>query len=153
MSCVIGLDGGRFTTSPIQSESFIHRIFEAAFNRGDLAVIDKWFAPDGITHTLSWDMPTGRMGLKQLIATFRTAFPDLHCTVEDEIHSGDRFAARWTMRGTHQGLFLGNPPTSRPIVVQGLVYARIKNGQVVENWILVDRMSILQQLGLIPPPC
>ncbi len=83
---------------------------------------------------------------------FRSAFPDLHCTVEDEIGEGDKLAAHWTMRGTHKGPFLGNPPTNRPIVVQGISFARTENGRIVEDWTLVDQMSILQQLGLIPPP-
>lgn len=97
-------------------------------------------------------MPANRMGLKQLIAMFRTAFPDLRCTVEDEITQGDKIAAHWTMCGTHKGPFLGNSPTSKPIVVQGIIYARIENGQVVENWTWLDQMSVLQQLGLVPPP-
>ena len=56
------------------------------------------------------------------------------------------------MRGTHTGLFLGNRPTGRPIVVQGMIFARTKNGQIVEEWTLVDQMVMLQQLGIIPPP-
>ncbi len=56
------------------------------------------------------------------------------------------------MRGTHKGLFLGNPPTGRPIMVQGIIFARTENGQIVEDWTLTDQLSILQQLGLVPPP-
>jgi steroid delta-isomerase-like uncharacterized protein len=97
-------------------------------------------------------MPANRTGLKQWIAMFRMAFPDLHCTVEDEIIQGDKVAAHWTMRGTHKGQFLGNPPTSKSINVKGLVYARIENDQVIENYILIDQMGMLQQLGLVPPP-
>jgi steroid delta-isomerase-like uncharacterized protein len=97
-------------------------------------------------------MPANRMGLKQLIAMFRTAFPDLVCTIEDEIIQGDKVAAHWIMRGTHQGLFLGNSPTNKSIVVQGFIYARIENGQVIENWTMIDQMGVLQQLGLVPPP-
>jgi steroid delta-isomerase-like uncharacterized protein len=97
-------------------------------------------------------MPADRMGLKQLIAMFRMAFPDLHCTLEDEIIQRDKVAAHWTMRGTHKGLFLGNPPTNKPIAVQGLIYASIENGQIIENWTLIDQMGVLQQLGLVPPP-
>jgi hypothetical protein len=47
---------------------------------------------------------------------------------------------------------LGNSPTNKPIAVQGLLYARIENGQVIENHLLIDQMGVLQQLGLIPPP-
>ncbi len=81
-----------------------------------------------------------------------TAFPDLQCTVEDEIYVGDQFAAHWTMRGTHNGSFLGNPPTGRRVMVQGLIFARTAHGRISEAWTLIDQMGILQQLGLVPPP-
>jgi steroid delta-isomerase-like uncharacterized protein len=127
-------------------------MFDSAFNQGTVAVVDELVALDGVTYTSTWGMPHNREGLKQLIAMFRSAFPDLHCTVEDEINEGDKVAARWAIRGTHTGLFLGNPPTSRPIVVQGMIFARTANGQIAEGWTLVDQMSILQQLGIVPPP-
>jgi steroid delta-isomerase-like uncharacterized protein len=125
---------------------------DEGFNRGNFAAIEKLVAPDASCHYLGWGIPSNRMGFKQLIAILRTAFPDLHCTVEDEIIQGDKIATHWTMRGTHQGLFLGNPPTGKPIVVQALAFACIKNGQVVDNWTMIDQMGVLQQLGLIPPP-
>jgi steroid delta-isomerase-like uncharacterized protein len=126
-------------------------MFEKAFNQGTFAVVDEVVAPDGVTHTPTWGMPHNREGLKRLIALFRSAFPDLHCAVEDEISEGDKVAAHWTMRGTHKGPFLGNPPTNRPIMVQGISFARTENGLIAEGWTLIDQMSILQQLGVIPP--
>ena len=138
--------------STSRADSPIRRIFDHAFNRGTLAVVDELIAPNGITHSVAWGMPNNREGLKQLIAMFRSAFPDLHCTVEDEISAGDKVAAHWTMRGTHKGAFLGNLPTNRPIVVQGISFARTENGRIAEDWTLIDQMSILQQLGIIPPP-
>jgi steroid delta-isomerase-like uncharacterized protein len=134
------------------AKSLVRRIFDQAFNQGDLAIVDELVAVDGVTLSLLWGLPTGRQGLKQLVIIFRTAFPDLHCTVEDEINEGHKSAAHWTMRGTHQGRFLGNPPTGRPIVVQGIIFARIENDRIVEDWILVDQMGMLQQLGIVPPP-
>ncbi len=134
------------------AKSLVQRIFNQAFNQGNLTVVDELVAPDGVTHSLPWGLPAGRQGLKQWITIFRTAFPDLHCTVEDEINAGDKLAAHWTMRGTHQGPLLGNRPTGRPIVVQGLIFARIENDRIAEDWILVDQMGMLQQLGIVPPP-
>ena len=134
-----------------RTDSLIHRIFDQAFNQGTLAVVDEVVAPDGVTHTPTWGIPNNREGFKQLIAMFRSAFPDLQCTVEDEINEGDKVAAHWTIRGTHTGLFLGNRPTSRPMVVQGMMFAHAANGQITEGWTLIDQMSILQQLGIVPP--
>lgn len=133
------------------ANSLIQRIFDQAFNQGDLAIVDELVAPDGITHSIPWGMPPSRRGLKQLIIMFRTAFPDLHCIVEDEISEGYKSAAHWTMRGTHQGPFLGNPATGRPFIVQGIIFVHIKNGRIAEGWILVAQMDLLQQLGIVPP--
>ena len=138
--------------STAQGKSIIYRVLDEAFNQGNLAIVDELVAPNGISHHLSWGTPANRIGLKQLIAMFRTAFPDLSCTMEDEINQDDKVAAHWKMRGTHTGAFLGNPPTSKPIVVQGLMYVRIENLQIIECWIIIDQMGMLQQLGLVPPP-
>lgn len=128
----------------------IHRIFDEAFNQGNLAVVDEVLAPDHFAHTAFGGAPNGPRGLKWLIAMFRNAFPDLHCIVDDQIAQGDKFAAHWTMRGTHHALFLGNPPTGKPVEVQGIIFARTENGRLVEDWTLLDQIGILQQLGVIP---
>jgi len=133
-----------------QTESLIRRIFDEAFNQGRLAAIDEVFTPDHFAHNAFGGAPNGPQGLKWLIAMFRTGFPDLQCTIEDEINKGDRSAALWTMRGTHKGLFQGNQPTGRPIEVQGIIFARIEEGMIVEYWMLIDQFGLLQQLGIIP---
>ncbi|HEX7973233.1 MAG TPA: ester cyclase [Anaerolineales bacterium] len=131
--------------------SLVQRFFDLAFNQGDLGIIDELVAADGAISSVSWGSSTSRTGLKQLIAAFRIAFPDLHSTVEDEIREGGKLAACWTMRGTHLGAYQGNPPTGRPVVVQGMLYAHTENGRIVAGWILVDQIGILQQLGIVPP--
>jgi steroid delta-isomerase-like uncharacterized protein len=133
------------------SISLIHRIFDLAFNQGDLDVIDELVAEKDVNQVFRWGMPAGRLGLKQLITAYRIGFPDLHCTIEDEIDIGDRSAVIWTMRGTHEGLFMGNPPTGRQVEIRGIIFARTANGRIIEDWTLVDQMGTLQQLGIVPP--
>jgi steroid delta-isomerase-like uncharacterized protein len=134
-----------------QTESLISCLFAEVFNQGNLAVMDELLSPDYFTHTAFGGASLDPRGLKWLIAMFRTAFPDLHCNVEDEIRDGNRFAAHWTMHGTHRGLFMGNSPTDRRVEVQGMIFGRIENGRITEEWILIDQLGILQQLGLVPP--
>lgn len=129
----------------------LHRIFDQAFNRGDLDSVDELVAADVTTHISSWGLPASRLGLKQMIANLRAAFPDLQCTVEDEISVGDKLAAHWTMRGTHLGSYFGNQPTGRTVAVPGFIFVRFVEGRIVENWILIDQMGLLQQLGIVPP--
>ena len=137
--------------SSTQFHSPIYKIFDEAFNQGNLDVVDEVLSPDHNAHNDFGGAPNGPQGLKCLIAMFRNAFPDLHCTLEDEIRQGDKLAAHWTMRGTHNGLFMGNSPTGKSIEVQGIIFARTENGRIVEDWTLVDEMGILEQLGLVPP--
>lgn len=114
--------------------------------------MDEVLTAEAITHAANWGLPNNRTGLKQLILACRTAFPNLHCTIQEEIAQDDRTAVHWTMSGTHKGAFMGHPPTGRPILVQGIIMVRVVGGRIVENWLLIDRLSILQQLGIIPPP-
>lgn len=130
--------------------ALVHQIFDQAFNQGNLAVVDEVMAPNHHTHITIAGAPHGPQGLKLMIAIFRAAFPDLRCTVEDEIVVRNKFAVTWSIHGTHQGMFLGNPPTGRPVVVPGIIFARAENGRIVEDWILIDQIGLLQQLGIIP---
>lgn len=132
--------------------SLVRRLFDQAFNQGDLTILDELVAADSLTHIMSWGMPAGRLGLKHLIASLRIAFPDLRTTLEAEIHEGAGFAACWMMSGTHTGSYLGNPPTGRKILAKGILFAATENGQIVEDWMLVDQLGMLQQLGIVPPP-
>ncbi len=132
--------------------SLIRQIIDQAFNQGNLAVVDELLSPDHLKHNPFGGVPNGPRGFKLMIVMFRTAFPDLLCTIEDEIREGDKVAAHFTLQGTHKGLFLGSPPTGRQIKALGIIFARTENGQIVEDWTLMDQIGILQQLGLVPPP-
>ena len=137
--------------SAVQSKSLITRVYEQAFNEGNLAVVDELFASGYESHGLPVPIPHGREGVKNGIALLRVAFPDLHYTVEDEIEQGDRFAARWVARATQKGPFMGVPPTGKPVTSHGVFYGRIADGKIAEGWVFADNLSVLQQLGAVPP--
>ena len=50
----------------------------------------------------------------------RGGFPDIQWTLEETIAEGDKVAARFTMRGTHNGTFYGVPPTGKKIGVKAM---------------------------------
>ncbi len=135
-----------------ETKSLVLRVLEEGFNQGNLAVVDEVFTPNHFTHTPFTHDRNGNEALKQLITMFRTAFPDLHCTLDGEIRQGDEFAAHWSMTGTHKGPFLGIPGTGKSFKVQTIIYGRLENGKVAEDWTLADQMGMMQQLGLVPPP-
>lgn len=125
------------------------RVIEEGWNRGNLDVIDEHMHPD-FTRQQHTTATQGVEDAKQVMASYRSAFPDLHITIEDEIVEGDKIATRFTAQGTHSGTFMGIPPTGKQVTVVGMGFGRIVDGKFVESWHIFDRLSLLQQLGVIP---
>ena len=124
-------------------------LFPKAWNEGDFSVVDKYIDTDIIDH---FDHSQGIESFKHVVNMFRTAFPDIHLTVEDEIAQEDRVVHRWTMVGTQQGEIMGIPPTGKEITWTGITIVRFAEGKIVERWANVDLLSVLQQLGVISMP-
>ena len=80
----------------------------------------------------------------------REAFPNIQRTLEEMVSEGDKVAARFTMRGTHQGQFFGVPPTGREIVVQALNLYHLSDGKLIEEHGHPDMLDLLQQIGALP---
>jgi predicted ester cyclase len=82
----------------------------------------------------------------------RKAFPDIRYDVEELFAQDDKVAARTLLRGTHQGMFMGIPPTGRPVVQEQIHILRFVDGKIVEHRAVRDDLGMLQQLGVIPAP-
>ena len=82
----------------------------------------------------------------------RTGFPDVHWILDELVADGDKIAARFTMRGTHNGVFQGIPPSGRPFLATSMAFYRLEGGKVVEETGLPDMLAILQQIGAAPGP-
>ena len=83
---------------------------------------------------------------------FRQAFPDSYSAIEVMIAEGDKVATRKTFYGTHQGEFMGIPPTGRQVSIALIDIVRVADGKVMEHWSMGDSLGMMQQLGVIPQP-
>jgi steroid delta-isomerase-like uncharacterized protein len=134
-----------------ENKALMVRFMQEVANLGNLAVTDELYAPTYINHRrLPPGVPANREGWKQLFAMYRTAFPDLHFTIEEQIGEGDTVLTRWTVTGTQRGEMMGMPPTGKQVAVGGMWISRIEGGQVVEEWGVSDELGMLQQLGVVP---
>jgi predicted ester cyclase len=77
----------------------------------------------------------GPGGIKRYVTAYRTAFPDIRLTVEDQLAEDAKVATRWTARGTHLGEFLGLAPTGDEVTVSGIEFDRIIDGRIDEAWV------------------
>ena len=83
-------------------------------------------------------------------ATF-VAFPDMVLTAAPLIAEGDMVVKRWSVTGTHKGEYMGIPPTGKTIMVTGCNVFRIEGDKIAECWAQTGTLSMLIQLGVIPP--
>jgi steroid delta-isomerase-like uncharacterized protein len=112
--------------------------------------IDEVVAPDVLFHAPVPTGATGAQALKQVLTILYRAYPDLHVAIEDLIAEGDKVVGRNTVTGTHQGEYLGLPPTGKSVAYNEIFIFRFAGGRIAEIWGVVDVLSQLKQLGAIP---
>jgi predicted ester cyclase len=130
------------------------RMLEEAFNKGRLEVVDELVSPNVVDHdpALPGGQVTGGDAVKELVAGYRAAFPDIHMTVEDQVAAGDEVTTRWKAIGTNDGDFWGMEPTGRQATVTGITIDRFDGEKIVESWTNWDTFGLMVQLGAIPAP-
>ena len=133
-------------TSTEENKELVRRFMEGPLN---LEAVDRFVAPDMVDHSRG---RSGPEGVKQELGLFAAAFPDWFATIEDLIAAGDKVVMRGVASGTHQGVFMGIPPTGKRVTVPGIHIMRIKDGKIVEHWAQGDYLGMMQQLGVIPEP-
>lgn len=140
------------------NKALVRRVFDEVFNQGKLATIDEVMAPTVVSHSsAAGEDQRGAEPFRQLATNLRTAYPDLHFTVEDQIAEGDKVVTRFSMHGTQTGEFRVGPgpviaPTGKPVTMMGIVISRIEGGKIVESWPVVDQLGVMRQLGVFPSP-
>jgi len=131
------------------NRAVVLRFSDKVNRKEEMSAIDECVASEYVQHSI---MPVGPgiPGLREFYVRFRKAFPDIHYTVDDTRADGDIIAQRMTVRMTHRGEFMGVPATGNPVTVTKMDFWRLMSGKVVEHWDAVDRLGLLQQIGVVP---
>jgi steroid delta-isomerase-like uncharacterized protein len=125
----------------------VERLHAELFASRDLGVLERFFAPDVVSHNMPPSFPAGIEGVRRFFETFRDAFPDATVRIDEVVVEGDRAAVATTIEGTHTGELLGMAPTGRRVAVTGIDLVRVVDGRVVEHRGLTDTVGLLRQLG------
>jgi predicted ester cyclase len=83
---------------------------------------------------------------------FEAAFPGYELSADDLIAEGDKVVLRATFHGTHRGDLMGVAPTGKSVTLPLIIVYRIADGKIADHWLAVDRMELMQQLGVLPAP-
>jgi len=127
----------------------VHRMYDA-LNSQDLEAHDKYWTKDMI-----WHGPAGMGDFHgvdafkyELLRPFYKAFPDYHAKNDIEVADGDWVSATGFVTGTHRGEWLGLPATNKPMRMRFSDFWLVRNGRLSENWVMIDEISVMQQLGV-----
>lgn len=131
-----------------ENKNIVRRFFEVGPSKGDLDEVNHLLAPGFALHVPLPCSP-GAQGINEVIVACRSAFQDLNVTVEDMVAEGDRVAARFTAHGLHKGVFMGLPPTDKPISMTGIEIFRLEEGKIAEIWGEANLLGLMQQLGIL----
>jgi predicted ester cyclase len=130
------------------------RLYEEVFGIGNLGAADAILADDCVSHGPGAPAEIGAEGIKRQALILRGAIPDLRVELEDQLAEGDRVASRWTGSGTNTGPLkrpdADIPPTGASIAFSEMRIDRYEDDRIVESWFIPDRMTLWQQLGLLP---
>ena len=131
-----------------ENKAIMIRFFNEALNQGNVALIDEVFSPTFVNHNPAFGTTPDREGAKEYLKQLLTAFPDLRGRIDHIIAEDDMVVIHASAQGTHQGHLMGVAPTGKRIEIGSVTIHRMVDGKVVERWYVLDRLKLMEQLGL-----
>ena len=126
------------------------QVFSAVYGQHEVGLIESLFHPAYLQKPIGY---AGQPGVRRHVDELRAAFPDLAFELIDQIGEDDAVVNLLLMTGTHAGPLFGHiPPTNRQVTVMAVVVHRFEVGQIVEGVVMIDELSLMQQLGVVPAP-
>jgi steroid delta-isomerase-like uncharacterized protein len=129
-----------------ENKAIFRRYVEEVPNQGNLEVADEIFdryvshQSDGST------LQRGPEDVKRFTGEYRSAFPDFHISIEEQIAEGDKVVNRVTLQGTHLGDFRDMTPTGKEMKIKAVTIFRFSSeGKVVETWDYFDQLRLMRQ--------
>jgi steroid delta-isomerase-like uncharacterized protein len=136
-----------------ENKAIVRRINDEVWSEGHLDVIGELIADNFVATVVGApEQIRGPQGFREFVVMYRTAFPDLRITVDEQFAEGETVVTRWTATGTNEGELMGIPATGKQATTAGININRISDGKLVEGWGLFDQLGLLQQLGAVPVP-
>jgi predicted ester cyclase len=138
--------------TPEENKALVRRFYEE-IDKGNIDAMDEFVAEDYLDHNPPPfpGLSPGREGLKQAFKMFWEATPGYH-QIEEQIAEGDKVVTRLTSYGKHEGDLPGAPRTGNEMKMTSITIHRIANGKLAEKWAEKDMISLLVQIGVMPPP-
>ena len=120
-------------------------------NTADEALAERLIAPDASFRTpASPNLLYGARGYLSVVKWMRSGFSDAQWKLEQMAAQDDLVAVYWTLTGTHDGAFLGIPPTGRRISCSVMNFYTFNSaGQIISDVAAEGMIGILRGIGVL----
>jgi predicted SnoaL-like aldol condensation-catalyzing enzyme len=116
---------------PARSEgvkALVRQYFHRLLNKKDLSVCDEMLSSAYIDHDAPSGTLPGPQSVKEFVARFLEAYPDVHVEVEDILAEGNKVAVRLIWLGHHRD-------SGETFHQAGIIFLRLNDqDQFVERW-------------------
>jgi steroid delta-isomerase-like uncharacterized protein len=136
----------------VDNETLVRRYFEELLSApGRLDVAQEILADDVVfENPISRQQIKGIAEYRAFVLRWYEGFPDRKFTVEETVSAGDKIAARFTITGTHQGIFGGAVPSQNRIEIHGMNLFRIGGGKIRYVRAFFNPLELWRPLGISP---
>lgn len=131
----------------VESKQVIYDYYRRVWDEGDVSAIPALFVAGYVNHAGARGTLKGPDGILANYRSLKDAFPDVGFTLDVILSEGSRVCAYYTMTGTHKGTFMGIAPTDNKIKVPGIGIYEVRDGMIVESWVVRDSLVLLRQIG------
>ncbi len=126
------------------TKGFVQRVVDAYQSR-TLQELDELLTDD-VVLVRDGEKAHGRAEFKAVLAHLHRAFPDLRYSIEDVVDAGDKLVLRWRGQGTHQGEYLGVPPSGQPVGYAGITVYELRGDRIARAWVSADLLTLQRRM-------
>jgi ketosteroid isomerase-like protein len=127
-----------------------------AYNAHDIEGFAEVLADDVVFKAPGGVRGQGKAACAEFYRVWLDAFPDARVQVNQLYIIDDVVVEEGTFTGTHDGVLRAPtgdiPPTHRSVAVDYIHVLRFRDGKHVSFDLILDRLEMLEQLGVIPAP-
>lgn len=144
--------GKGVTLGEDSNTDLVRRVIEEIWNLGNLHLADALFTASYINHGgLIPDLVRGPEAIKISVVLYRTAFPDLHVTMETLVATGEMVDLQWSAHSARSSVVASRGRSGQQMSLTGSTRSHVTSGKINESWTIWDSTDARFHLGIRPP--
>lgn len=129
-----------------------NRFSDGVIGTHNTDLLQDLLSDDFVSHHFPAPGKNNKVAFTEGIRGLFAGFPDIKVTRVEQHERGDKVYTYAFWEATHTGNFMGIAPTGKKVHVEYMDIWRVSDGKIVENWVVMDIMGLMIQLGVVPPP-